>query len=434
MRHRESYDTSVKHLYRKGLEEVIPIGLRKRIPRSTIHRWRNEEKNKYKGCELNELASSELDLLKEFIRSKNAKRIFMTYVRIGRFIESIATDKYIRSKFKEHKEELIDIVDRARQNLPLEQILKCFKLSKTTYNLWVLGLYGNCSKSKLDWCLSKQSSQLTPEEIDMMESLLSDKEFAHWPISSIAHYASRNGLIHISLSTWYKYSKILKVNRERAPKKRHRKRIGIKASRPNEIWHADVSYFKIGLKNYYIYFLVDNYSRKILSHTASGTLSAEKRLETIKTAYDSHIGTNPEELLLMVDGGSENNNHLVDNYVSGIPHLQKLRALHDIRFGNTQVEAHFRTLKYNWLYRKQINDLEHLQHELDIYVQDFNERRPAHALKGMTPEEMYNEEEHYLTPKKRRQQKQARKDRRTSNKCNACDMCQFKGEIKFEEY
>ncbi len=37
---RTSYDTSVKHLYRKGLETAIPLQFRNQIPRTNTHRWR----------------------------------------------------------------------------------------------------------------------------------------------------------------------------------------------------------------------------------------------------------------------------------------------------------------------------------------------------------------------------------------------------------
>lgn len=76
---RTSYDTSVKHLYRKGLEEAIPLSLRKTIPRNTIHRWRNEKDDKYLGCELNKSANSEMEMLKEFIKSRNAKVVIVLH-------------------------------------------------------------------------------------------------------------------------------------------------------------------------------------------------------------------------------------------------------------------------------------------------------------------------------------------------------------------
>ena len=423
MRYRTSYDTSIKHLYRKGLEEVIPVSLRKSIPRNTIHRWRNEADGKYVGFELNDLASSELELLKEFVRSKNARRIFMTYVRIGRFIQSIANEKFIKEKFKQNKMDLIDVVERARKTIPLKQVLKCFSLSETTYNLWVLGMYSDCAKSKLDWCLVRQPHQLKVEEVETMEELLTDSAFVHWPISSLAHYARRNGILHASPSTWYKYAKLLGIRRIKPKYQKKKGDPGIKATRPNEIWHADVTYFKVGLKIYYIYLLVDNFSRKVLSHLVSDVLSAKNRLISIKTGYDNQFGSYRDDMLLLVDGGSENNNHLVDNYISLLPNLIKLRALHDIRFGNTQIEAHNKILKQGWLYRKEFESFEELSDAVDQFVVEFNDVRPHHAIGGMTPTELHEGCENYYTEIYKLKAKEARKDRHLSNKCNACDTC-----------
>lgn len=100
----------------------------------------------------------------------------MTYVRIGRFIEKVAGEKVIRQQFKKHKADLIDVVERARETLPLKQVLKCFSLSETTYNLWVLEMYSGCANSLLDWCLVRQPHQLKVEEVKKMEELLKDPE------------------------------------------------------------------------------------------------------------------------------------------------------------------------------------------------------------------------------------------------------------------
>jgi putative transposase len=368
MRTRVSYDTSIKHLYRKGLEDVIPKSLRKKIPRNNIHRWRNEKEDKYEGCDLNDLAKSEIELLKQFIQSKNARRIFMTYVRIGRFIEKVAGEKIIRQQFKKHKADLIDVVERARETLPLKQVLKCFSLSETTYNLWVLGMYSGCSNSLLDWCLVRQPHQLKVEEVKKLEELLKDPTKLHWPISSIFHYAKRNDLLHIGKATMYKYAKLLGIRRPKPSYRKRKDEPGIKAHRSNQIWHADVTYFKIGLIKFYIYLVVDNFSKKVISHLVCNELSAKNRLTTIKDAYEKEYGSFEDDVILLVDGGSENNNKLVDTYIHALPKLTKLRALHDIIFGNTQIEAHNRILKQGWLYRKEFQDEDDLRDEVDKFV------------------------------------------------------------------
>lgn len=423
MRTRTSYDTAIKHLYRKGLEEAIPLTLRRKIPRNTIHRWRNENADKYLGCDLNDLAKSELELLKEFVQSKNARRIFMAYVRIGRFIQSIAGEKVIKQQFKKHKEDLIDIVERARQTIPFQQVLKCFSLSATTYNLWVLEMYSGCGRSALDWCLSRQPHQLMQEEVETMEDLLKDPALLHWPISSIAHHARRNDYLHASPSTWYKYAKILGIRRPRPRFRKKKNAPGIKAIRPNQIWHADVTQFKIGVSTYYIYLLVDNYSRKILSHLVSPVLNGKNRLDTIKAAYEQEFGSYQDDIMLLVDGGSENHNTIVNTYVGRMNNLTKLRALHDIRFGNTQVEAHNKILKQGWLYRKEITEFDMLQSELETFVNEFNEIRPHHSIGGMTPSEVHEGRPNYFNESYRKMTAEVRKNRCRENKCNTCENC-----------
>jgi transposase InsO family protein len=430
MQHRTSYDTSVKHLCRKGLEEAIPLSLRKTIPRNTIHRWRQEKDDKYIGCELNKLANSEIEMLKEFVKSRNAKRIFMTYVRIGRFIQSMSNDKFMKQQFKKHRMDLIDIVERARKSIPFKQVLKCFNLSATTYNLWVLEIYSGCSKSPLDWCFIKQPHQLKVDEVEKMKEMLEDETIEHWPISSVAHHARREGFLFISNSTWYKYAKLLGLRRKKPKFARKNGAPGIKAVRPNEIWHADVTYFKIGLKIHYISLVVDNFSRKILSHLVSDTLNATNRLLTIKQAYESEFNSIEEDLTLLVDGGSENNNNLVENYIHLLPNLTKLRALHDIRFGNTQIEAHNKLLKQGWLYRKEFKNEEELKEALEIFENEFNNIRPSHAIGGMTPSEMHLKTENYYNESFITSAKEARKERFVDNKCNACSSCNHTKELK----
>ena len=430
MKFRTSYDTAVKHLYRKGLEEAIPLTLRKTIPRNTIHRWRNEKDDKYLGCELNKLANSEMEMLKEFIKSRNAKRIFMTYVRIGRFIQSMANDKLMKKQFKKHRMDLIDIVERARKSIPFKQVLKCFNLSASTYNLWVLEIYSGCSKSPLDWCLIKQPHQLKVDEVEKIKEMLEDENTVHWPISSVAHHARREGILFISNSTWYKYSNLLGLRRKKPKFARKKGAPGIKATRPNEIWHADVTYFKVGLQTHYIYLLVDNFSRKVISYLVSDVLSAKNRLLTIKNAYENEFNNIEEDLTLLVDGGSENNNNLVENYIHLLPNLTKLRALHDIRFGNTQIEAHNKILKQGWLYRKEIKDSEFLKAEVERFVNEFNNIRPHHAIGGMTPAEMHLQKENYCNDSFITSANEARKERVVNNKCNACGTCTHNKELK----
>lgn len=127
--------------------------------------------------------------------------------------------------------------------------------------------------------------------------------------------------------------------------------------------------------------------------------------------------------MLLVDGGSENHNEIVNSYVGNLGNLTKLRALHDINFGNSLIETHNKILKQGWLYRKPINEFETLNEELDKFVFEFNEVRPHHSIGGMTPEEMHRGCENYFNDSYRKIATEARKNRCRQNKCNTCVNC-----------
>jgi hypothetical protein len=80
------------------------------------------------------------------------------------------------------------------------------------------------------------------------------------------------------------------------------------------VWHTNLTYFKVGLKKFYTYLVVDNFSKKVISHLVSDALNAKNRLKTIKEAYTKNTDHWKRTVLLLVDGGSENNNILVDTY------------------------------------------------------------------------------------------------------------------------
>lgn len=149
----------------------------------------------------------------------------------------------------------------------------------------------------------------------------------------------------------------------------------------------------------------------------------ENSSKNLSELIEKEYGSFKEDVLLLVDGGSENNNKLVDTYIYALPKLTKLRALRDIIFGNTQIEAHNRILKQGWLYRREFQNEEELRDEVDKFVHEFNEIQPHDSIGGLTSPEKHAGAKDYNNASYIKLSQQARQDRYESNRCNACSTC-----------
>jgi len=138
----------------------------------------------------------------------------------------------------------------------------------------------------------------------------------------------------------------------------------------------------------YIYLVVDNYSRKILSWNMADRVSGEIRMQTLREAW--HTAKPEKQVDLIVDGGPENNNYVVDNFIksAGVD-ITKSVALKDILFSNSLVESANKLLKYRYLFPKEVQDGKQLRNVLEKSIHDFNEVRPHGKLGGLTPSGVY---------------------------------------------
>lgn len=422
---RNSYDTSIKHLYRSGLEESIPSTLRNQIPRTNIHRWKNEDDSKYVGMQLNYLAKQELDLLTAFAKAKRAKQLFRASLRISKTLQSILDTKTIEDLLRDKKDEIVNLAERVKEVFPVNSFINLIGISRSTFQNWKQEIKIKCDHSFLFKCNSRFPLQASHKEVLKVKQFLTDPNFIFWPITSIAAFCRREGIVTLSNSTWYKYAKFLEIKRPKPSSRRKKNTIGIRASKPNQIWHADVSILKIDHIKHYIYLVVDNFSRKMLARKVSDQLNASIRVQTIQLAYqNASLIQENLNVKLIVDGGSENNNSIMDRFIENSKiNIHKLIALRDIHFSNSLVEAHFSLIKYNYLYRMKINSLHDLDKALEFIEHDFNTIRPHGSLNGATPDEAYATGK--LMPKNQfsSQTKRAKEIRILENKNNLCIKC-----------
>ena len=168
----------------------------------------------------------------------------------------------------------------------------------------------------------------------------------------------------------------------------------------------------------YIYFIVDNFSRKILAWKASLKLRADISFDNLKQAcIDNNLFDNKTELI--VDGGSENKG-AVDGFILSHENWKKLIAQKDIIFSNSIVEAVNKIMKYQYLFKRDFSNFPDINNNLDSFVEDYNSR--PHSVLKLSPNDVADGKI-FDTDKYKENLKAARIKRIAENK--ACDKCDF---------
>ena len=138
----------------------------------------------------------------------------------------------------------------------------------------------------------------------------------------------------------------------------------------------------------YLQFILDNYSKRIIAWQGGDSISGFRTTELLKSAFGSLSSSRPEHIDLIVDGGPENNNRLVSAYLEDTP-IRKLVARVDVSFSNSMIEAVNKILKYRYIFRTPVPDLDHVNKAIADAIEDYNDR-PHYALKGLTPNQVYS--------------------------------------------
>jgi putative transposase len=294
---------------------------------------------------------------------------------------------YRRMPSQEEKEQLIAFI-KAYQKLPMTRKLALISLSKSRFYSWVnkkvnLGCLNDYSS-----CPKRNSKRITFQEVQDIRALVEREDLNDMSLTSLYWYGRRKKLIHISISTWFKYIRRFGMLEGTEPRKWSRPdKKGIKAIRPNEIWHIDVTQIKLPDRSkVYVQVILDNYSRYIVAWKVFTKVTG---LGTRSLIEEAKQKTNIEKRCRLVsDGGTENINYVVKACLNGSKLNHEIAQV-DIDYSNSMVEAFFRSLKQYSVYKNQYDNFEYTKLGIERYIANYNEKIPRHVLGGITPLEKY---------------------------------------------
>jgi len=158
---------------------------------------------------------------------------------------------------------------------------------------------------------------------------------------------------------------------------------GMKITRPNQVWAADITYIPMARGFLYLVAIMDWYSRYVLSWRLSNTMTADFCLDALEEALSQ--GT-PD--IFNTDQGAQ----FTSEAFVGLLERQGIRVSMDGRgsyLDNLFVERLWRTVKYEEVYLKAYAGGREAKAGLDAYFRFYNTQRPHQALEYQTPAEVY---------------------------------------------
>jgi transposase InsO family protein len=223
--------------------------------------------------------------------------------------------------------------------------------------------------------------------------------FAHLPPSQIVPQLADEGLYLASESSFYRILRNKKqlTRRGKAKAPTHSRPPELVATAPNQLWSWDITYLGTTVKGlyFYLYLIMDLFSRKIVGWEVFAEESAEHAATVFRKAY-LREGVAGHLLRLHSDNGSP---------MKGATMLATLQRLGvvpsfsrpSVSNDNPYSEALFKTVKYHPSFPdKPFDNLEQARRWVAGFEQWYNEQHRHSALKFITPGQRHRGEDHEL--------------------------------------
>ena len=268
------------------------------------------------------------------------------------------------------------------------------------------------------------ANALSQEERQRVMDIANCSEYKDLPPSQIVPRLADNGLYIASESTFYRVLREASLQQHRQSSRpcRHHKPDEFVASAPNELWSWDITYCASQITGlfYFLYLMMDIFSRKIVGWSVHEEQSAEHASDLmLQACYDEQI--EPGQIVLHSDNGGPMKGATM------LATLQKLGVIPSfsrpsVSNDNPYSEALFRTLKYRPNYPTQkFENIDAVIEWTARFVSWYNHEHYHSALKFVTPQQRHTGEDKLILAKRKlvyRQSKQQHPERWSGNTRN----------------
>lgn len=151
----------------------------------------------------------------------------------------------------------------------------------------------------------------------------------------------------------------------------------------NQLWSSDITYLFCLDQFFYIVFIMDVYSRRIIGYNIADNMRAENNLSSLQMALKTRgIEDYKQQLIHHSDKGTQ---YVSDSYTELLQQYGIRISMCDEVYENAHIERVNDTIKNQYLKRMEITNRAELKKKLDEAIKAYNETRPHQSLKMMPP-------------------------------------------------
>ena len=172
---------------------------------------------------------------------------------------------------------------------------------------------------------------------------------------------------------------------------------GLELNNINQLVQTDITYYRVGERFYYLVFLIDVYSRRIVGYALNKTLEAEGNIKALRMFFSCRGRCKFPELIHHSDRGGQ---YLDEEYRGLLTYGNIQISMWDVAWKNAYTERIHRTIKEEYLDGWKIKDYRSLSQCLKKAVAHYNSKR-RHKSLGWKPPLQFEQEVEKLTPASR---------------------------------
>ena len=239
-------------------------------------------------------------------------------------------------------------------------------------------------------------NKLSTRERQRILDTANTPEFAQLPPNQIVPRLADQGQYIASESTIYRILREVNqlAHRGKAKPPTRKRPEPLQANAPNQLWSWDITYLATTVKGvfFYLYLIMDIFSRKIVGWEVYETESADQASKLFRKTY-LREGIAGDDLVLHSDNGSPMKGATM------LATLQRLGVMPSfsrpsVSDDNPYSEALFKTLKYHPAFPdKPFDSLEEARNWVDGFRHWYNEEHRHSALKFVTPGQRHRGED-----------------------------------------